>query len=652
MGSCNHPLKPQLKGQSRCLDTVAVGESIEEASIAVVEAVEELLAPAVGSILLIQGNRLCCGVAPNLPQDYCHVMEELFLNQSATPSLQSVYRREPTIVTNLATANFSDRYQSLILQHRLRSCWSMPIFGRGRGEATAPVLGVITVYFPEKRSPLEENLAILRQIARMAAIAIEQQLRSERSRLDPYVGKQQLTGKWTLDVASQRLAWSTKIFPMHALAPAQQTSTFVEYLQMLPPEDRQRLQQSIEQTISGGSPCLIEYKMVSPDGSIHYYESRAEASKDAQGRVTRLLGTTLDITTRKQAELALQTLVAERTGSSKTAFFSSLVRQIANSLDVTHVIVTQKTGDRLDTLAFWANGKLRPPYSYSLAHTPCEYVFQAGEFYCNSDVQHYFPQDLDLVELEAESYLGLALLSTQGESLGHLYVLNQQPIANVFHAKHTLRIFAARAAAELERLQAGATIRQQLAAIEATIDGISFLQEGRYIFVNRAHLELFGYDQAQDLLDQEWSILYTPSEVDRINRTILPSLDQNRAWRGEVIAIRKDRSTFIADLSLTLNDDGLLIQVCRDISERKQAETALQNLVTGTAATTGRDFFPALTQHIADALQVSYAIVSEWSDNKLHTLAFWANGALQSNLAYDPAKTPCELTLQTGEVLL
>ena len=63
-----------------------------------------------------------------------------------------------------------------------------------------------------------------------------------------------------------------------------------------------------------------------------------------------------------------------------------------------------------------------------------------------------------------------------------------------------------------------------------------------------------------------------------------------------------------------------------DVSDLKQAEAQLQNLIAGTAATTGQNFFPALVRHISAALNVSYVLVTEQVDDQLHALAFWANG--------------------------
>ena len=98
-------------------------------------------------------------------------------------------------------------------------------------------------------------------------------------------------------------------------------------------------------------------------------------------------------------------------------------------------------------------------------------------------------------------------------------------------------------------------------------------------------------------------------------------------------------------------EDEVLFMV-RDISDRKQAERQLQNLIEGTAATIGQDFFPALVRHLVAALGVVYAVVTELVDESLHTLAFCAGGTLQSSISYHPIQTPCERTLQEGRFFI
>ena len=118
--------------------------------------------------------------------------------------------------------------------------------------------------------------------------------------------------------------------------------------------------------------------------------------------------------------------------------------------------------------------------------------------------------------------------------------------------------------------------KRQLAAIEAAADGIAILQGDTYLYINSAHCTLFGYDSATELMGKGWKALYSPKELARFEQDVFPKLIHNRAWEGEAIATRRDGSTFIEGLSLTLTEDGLLICVCRDITEQKRNEALVQ----------------------------------------------------------------------------
>jgi PAS domain S-box-containing protein len=126
-----------------------------------------------------------------------------------------------------------------------------------------------------------------------------------------------------------------------------------------------------------------------------------------------------------------------------------------------------------------------------------------------------------------------------------------------------------------DRKHAQKALQQQLSAMEAAIDGIAILQENTYIYLNQAHLEMFGYKNSEELIGKSWTLLYAPEELARFEREVFPVLGRERSWQGEAIAIRKDGTTFTEGLSLTLTEDDLLICVCRDISDRKQAQQQL-----------------------------------------------------------------------------
>ncbi len=98
---------------------------------------------------------------------------------------------------------------------------------------------------------------------------------------------------------------------------------------------------------------------------------------------------------------------------------------------------------------------------------------------------------------------------------------------------------------------------------------------------------------------------------------------------------------------------SMVVIVSRDVSERKIAELAFQELVAATAGLTGARFFSALVQHIAAALAARYALVSRCVDarhERVRALAYWVDGKLQPSFEYDVVDTTCEHVVKEGKV--
>lgn len=74
----------------------------------------------------------------------------------------------------------------------------------------------------------------------------------------------------------------------------------------------------------------------------------------------------------------------------------------------------------------------------------------------------------------------------------------------------------------------------------------------------------------------------------------------------------------------------------------------LSLVVQGTVKATGEEFFRVLVQSLANALQVKFAMVAEFSEgpHRVRTRAFWAGDRLIDNVEYDLAGTPCQEVLE------
>ncbi|MFB2892950.1 GAF domain-containing protein [Aerosakkonemataceae cyanobacterium BLCC-F50] len=89
------------------------------------------------------------------------------------------------------------------------------------------------------------------------------------------------------------------------------------------------------------------------------------------------------------------------------------------------------------------------------------------------------------------------------------------------------------------------------------------------------------------------------------------------------------------------------------VAERQRAEETLRMIISGTASVTGQDFFPALVQNLAVALNVPYVIVSEKIGNSVdyfRSLAFWSKNRLIADFDYQLENTPCELVVRNKQV--
>ncbi|MBE8971157.1 EAL domain-containing protein, partial [Nostocales cyanobacterium LEGE 12452] len=144
---------------------------------------------------------------------------------------------------------------------------------------------------------------------RQAAINERQQAEEELRRSETLLATAQKIAhlgscEWYLE--SQKQIWSDETFRILGLNPTQSAPTQAAFLQMLHPEDRPVLQRHLLKAIANKKPFNLEYRIVRPDGSLRYLESRAEVAYDTQGKAVRLYGAILDITERKQAEIALK----------------------------------------------------------------------------------------------------------------------------------------------------------------------------------------------------------------------------------------------------------------------------------------------------------------------------------------------------------
>jgi signal transduction histidine kinase len=172
---------------------------------------------------------------------------------------------------------------------------------------------------------------------------------------------------------------------------------------------------------------------------------------------------------RALAEAALRSITASTARARGGDFLRILVRDLAQVLDVTYVIagrviVMEDGQEGIRTLAVWGGADYLPDMEYSLLHTPCQDVTDQSMCFHACGIQADYPRDTLLVEMRAESYIGMPMIDTEGRTLGILSAIDTKPISEDKRllALSLLSIFAARGAAELQHQEREQLLEQKV----------------------------------------------------------------------------------------------------------------------------------------------------------------------------------------------
>ncbi len=280
----------------------------------------------------------------------------------------------------------------------------------------------------------------------------------------------------------------------------------------------------------------------------------------------------------------VQRAVVEGTASvTGNEFLSALVRQIARALGVKYVFVTELVGGEsswMRTLVSWMGDRPGSPVEYDATRTPCENVVKHGKAYYRNSVREAFPSDKFLADLGVESYLGIAMVDRSGRTIGHLGIMDDKPIDGEHRITPILKVFASRAAAEIERMRSEDNLRLYREIITHAEDAIAILdRQGRLTYQNAAHAALTGYAD-HELVGKTLAAVLGPEAF----AAILKRLETVGVYRGEVGGCTKDgiEKTFEVSLFAIRNPAGspvCYVEITRDISERKRAELIEQQRV-------------------------------------------------------------------------
>ncbi|MGB7293280.1 MAG: sigma 54-interacting transcriptional regulator [Thermodesulfobacteriota bacterium] len=284
----------------------------------------------------------------------------------------------------------------------------------------------------------------------------------------------------------------------------------------------------------------------------------------------------------------LQHLAEGTAAVTGSDFFCSLVHHLASALNVSYAFITQCTDEastRVRTRAVWMGKEFGENFEYTLAGTPCENVINGTVCYYPNSLQTLFPSDVGLKEWGTESFLGIPIRDSYQNVLGHIAIFDREPMAEKPHGLSVLKIFAARAGAEMEREKAVHSLRESeerfRALFESAPIGVSINDAvGRFRHINNSFQEMLGYTE-EELKGMSFKEITFAEDLDESKRLFTELVEGKIGdFRVEKRYVRKDgRLIWANTICSSIRDDGgnfmYTFAMVEDITERKNAEQAL-----------------------------------------------------------------------------
>ena len=113
-------------------------------------------------------------------------------------------------------------------------------------------------------------------------------------------------GAWEWDIKTNKNIWSDEIWALYGLEPGSGEPSYELWAQTIHPEDRPAAEAAVHNAARSGTELNAEWRINNPDGQERWLMSRGQPQRDENDRVVRYRGIVIDITERKQAEVALR----------------------------------------------------------------------------------------------------------------------------------------------------------------------------------------------------------------------------------------------------------------------------------------------------------------------------------------------------------
>jgi PAS domain S-box-containing protein len=314
-------------------------------------------------------------------------------------------------------------------------------------------------------------------------------------------------------------------------------------------EDRDKALAALSAARSGKVGRFTGYFETRQTRTPKWWDVVISPSLDAAGNPEWLLATSRDVTDWKRGEQLLKAIIAGTSTVTGREFFGSLVENLCKGLGVRYSFAAEcLAGGRARSLASWFSGSPGGEFEYDLAGTPCLGVMEGRTCHYACQLQSLFPGDEPLVEMQAESYLGVPMRDGGGGVIGHLVIMDDKTMPQDPLTLSVMETFASRAAVELERLRAYEHLKRQFEENQARLRDlfdeapIAYVNEGldsKFIRANKTALRTLGITEADVPHTYGKSLVPDTPEAQARLKAAFESIGKGIDTSGVVLELRR-----------------------------------------------------------------------------------------------------------------
>src|SRR5579863_4753791 len=269
------------------------------------EQIEKRHSDMLCSVLLLDADSttLRSGAAPSLPKEYTEAINGVQIGPCVGSCGTAAYRKQPVIVSDIATDALWASCREKALSHGLRACWSTPIASQD-----GTILGTFAIYYREPRTPVAKHLQLIAHATHLAGIAIEQdrakaELRAAEARYRTLVERlPAITYIAELGAGGPWHYVSPQIETMLGFPPAEWLSDPMNWMNHIHPDDRE-IALAAEKLFQETHELFhAEYRMCARDGRLLWFRDEGVLLQQTDGEGLLMQGVMYDITERKRLE--------------------------------------------------------------------------------------------------------------------------------------------------------------------------------------------------------------------------------------------------------------------------------------------------------------------------------------------------------------